>query len=97
LSNYTEAAFGGYAAVSQSWSNYTLNGVAAHQGYAIAAPINFTNSSGGPQNVYGYYVTDSTSTILLAAAEFDAPPVTIPSGTPFTMVPNWGDLSQLSS
>jgi hypothetical protein len=97
LSGLTEAAWGGYAAISQSWSNFSTNGVSGHNGFAIAAPINFANSSGSPQSAYGYYVTDSGNTKLLAVALFDSAPVTEPSGSQFTVVPTWGDFSQLSS
>jgi hypothetical protein len=97
LSGLTEASFTGYASVSLSWSNYTLNGVSGHNGYALAPPIVFTNSSGSPQNVYGYYVTDSANTLLLAVALFDSAPVSIPNGGTETVLPTWGDFSQLSS
>lgn len=99
LSGLTEAAFSGYAAVSQSWSNFTTNGVSGHNGFAIAAPINFTNSSGSPVSVYGYYVTDpaSSPTMLLAVALFDSGPLVIAAGGQATVVPTWGDFSQLSS
>ena len=94
---YTEAIWTGYAAVFQDWSNFTLNGVSANSGYAIAPPISFTNSSGSSQNTYGYYVTDVANGILLAAARFDSPPITILDGQGVAVVPTWGDLSQLSS
>jgi len=97
VSTYTEAVFSGYAPVSQTFSNFTLNGVTGHNGYALAAPINFTNSSGSSVNVYGYFVTDTTGTILLAAARFDSAPVAIPGGGSTQVVPTWGDFSQLTS
>jgi hypothetical protein len=97
LASLTEASFSGYAPVSLSWSNYTLNGVSGHNGYALAPPIVFTNSSGTSQNVYGYYVTDSADTLLLAVALFDGAPVVIPTGGTETVLPTWGDFSQLSS
>jgi hypothetical protein len=97
VSTYTEAAWTGYAAVSQTWTNFTLNGVSGHNGFAIAAPITFSNSSGATVTPYGYFVTDSTGTILLAAARFDNPPVSILNGGSALVVPSWGDLSQLSS
>jgi hypothetical protein len=97
LATYTEASFAGYAAVSQNWSNFTINGVANHQGYALAPPVTFTNTSGSTQTVYGYYVTDDLNTTLLAAARFDGAPISIPTGTGYSVVPTWGDFSQLSS
>jgi hypothetical protein len=97
LSGLTEAAFGGYAPVALTFSNYTTNGVSGHNGFAIASPITFTNSSGSSQSVYGYYVTDSANTVLLAVALFDSAPVVIPNAGTETVVPTWGDFSQLSS
>jgi hypothetical protein len=96
VATLTEAAFTGYAAISQAWANFILNGVQAHSGFAIASPITFTNSSGSPVNVYGYYVTDSTDTILLAIAQFDNAPIAIPAGQTLTVIPVWGDFSQLA-
>lgn len=98
VATYTEAAWAGYGGpISQTFSNFTLNGVTGHNGYALAPPISFGNSSGSSQAAYGYYVTDTGGTILLAAARFDSPPVTVPNGGALVVVPTWGDFSQLSS
>lgn len=97
LSSVTEASWTGYAAVSLTDSNYTITGVTAHNGYAIAAPISFSNTSGSSQNAYGYYVTDSSATKLLAIARFDSAPLSIANGSSAQVVPVWGDFSQLSS
>jgi hypothetical protein len=97
LSNLVEASWSGYTAVSLTWSSYSINGVSSHSGFALASPISFGNSSGSSQNAYGYYVTDSGNTLLLAVARFDAPPVVIPNGGTATVIPVWGDFSQLSS
>lgn len=94
---YTEATWTGYAAVSQTFSDYTINGVSGHNGFAIAPPVTFNNSGGSPQNAYGYYVTDSGNTILLASARFDSAPVVVPAGGSTQVVPVWGDFSQLAS
>lgn len=96
VSTYTEAAWTGYAAVAQSFSDYAINGVSGHNGFAIATPISFSNSSGGSVNAYGYYVTNTAGTKLLAAARFDSAPVSIPNSGSTQVVPVWGDLSQLS-
>ena len=93
----TEAAWGGYAPVTQDWTAFTINGVAAHNGFGIAPPIAFPNTSGSTQQAYGYYVTDPTNTMLLAVALFDGAPVSIPTGTSYNVVPTWGDFSGLSS
>jgi hypothetical protein len=97
LASVTEAAFAGYANVSQTFANFTLNGVSGHQGFAIAPPVSFSNTSGGPVNVYGYYVTDSGGTLLLAIARFDSAPIVIPNGGNVQVIPIWGDQSLLSS
>ena len=97
LSAFTEAAWSGYANVLQNWASYAINGVSSHSGFAIAPPITFNNSSGAPVNAYGYYVTDTTNTVLLAAALFDSPPVVIPAGGNTVVIPVWGDFSQLSA
>ena len=97
LAGVTEAAFTGYALVGQNWADFTLNGVAGHNGYALAPPITFTNSGGSPTMVQGYYVTDITNTILLAIAVFDNAPITIPPAGTWNVVPTWGDFSGLSS
>lgn len=95
--NMTEAAWSGYAAQTQSWSDFTINGVAAHNGFALASPISFDNTSGSTQQAYGYYVTDPSNTKLLAVALFDGAPISIPTGTSYNVVPTWGDFSGLSS
>lgn len=97
VSTYTEAAWTGYAAVSKTFSDFTINGVSGNLGFAIASPIAFSNSSGSSQAAYGYYVTDSAGAILLAAARFDSAPVSIPNGGSTSVVPVWGDYSQLSA
>jgi hypothetical protein len=93
----TEAAWTGYASITRTWSDYTINGVAANAGYAIAAPITFTNSSGGTVNPYGYYVTDTGSTLLLAIARFDGAPTPILASGSLNVIPTWGDFSQLTA
>jgi len=99
LAGLVEAAWAGYAPISQSWSNFTTNGVSGHNGFGIAAPINFANTSGVNQSAYGYYVTDpaGSPTMILAIALFDSAPVVVPNGGQITVVPTWGDFSQLSS
>ena len=77
VSTYTECDTGaGYAAVSltgSSWTVATANGTTT----ASYAAQTFTFTSG--QSVYGYYVTDSTSTTVLWSEAFPSV-FTIPSG-----------------
>lgn len=94
LGDITPATWTGSTGINQSWSDYTTNGVSSHNGYAIAPPIDWTNGSGGDVDVYGYYVTDTGATKLLAVARFDGAPVTIVDGGSLSVVPVWGDFSQ---
>lgn len=97
VADLTEAAWTGYAAQILTSGNWTLFGVAGHVGTIQAAPQAFLNSSGAPVNAYGYFVTDSTGTILFAAARFDSAPITKADGDYFTVLPIFGDLSVLAS
>jgi hypothetical protein len=97
LGTLHEASFGGYAIQTVPVASFTLTGVVAHVGGIQALPVAFANTSGGPQQAYGYYVTDETDTYLVAVARFDAAPVTIPDGGNQLVVPVLGDYSALSS
>jgi hypothetical protein len=97
LGDFTEAAWTSYAVATRTWTDFATNGVAAHNGYALATPIAFLNTSGATVNPYGYYVTDTGDAILLACARFDGPPSPIVNGGSLLVVPTWGDFSQLSS
>lgn len=97
LADLTEAAWTSYAAITQTWTDYTINGVAAHSGYALAPPIVFTNGSGSTVNPYGYYVTDTGVTKLLAIARFDGAPSPIVAAGTLSVIPTWGDFSQLNA
>jgi hypothetical protein len=97
LVNLTEAGWTGYAAVTLDFTNFTINGVAGNSGYALASPITFTNSTGSTVNPYGYYVTDTAVTKLLAIARFDGAPSPILAAGSLNVVPVWGDFSQLSA
>lgn len=60
---YTEATFPGYAAITLAGASWG----AASAGSIAFAQQTFTISSGGPQTVFGYYYTQLTSGILVAA------------------------------
>jgi hypothetical protein len=94
LADMTEAAWTGYAAQDVDPGDWTLKGVANHQGYALANPVEFDNGSGVDQDAYGYYITDSGDSMLLQAVRFDSPPSTKPDGESWTVFPTWGDDSQ---
>jgi len=93
LADLIEGSWTGYAAISVALSDFTTIGVNAHHGYAIAGPVSFHNSSGSAVTAYGYYFTDTGDTVLLAMAQFDSPPVSIPAGGDLQVVPRWGDFS----
>ncbi len=99
LSSLTEQAAAGYSPQTVLAAAFVLASVVADNGSVMAAPIGFgTNSSGGSVNNYGYYVTDTTDTVLFAAANFDSPPiVTLNGGTFPIVVPVLGDFSQYTS
>ena len=97
LADLTEASFPGYASVTVTSGGWTSSGVSGHVGYKIAPAITFTNSSGSSVSVYGFFVTDSTGTILLAAARFDAAPIVIPNGGTQQVIPSWGAFSKFTS
>ena len=99
LASLTEVSASGYAAQTVLATAFTLVGVAADNGSIMAAPIGFgTNTSGGSVDCYGYYVTDTSDTVLLAAANFDSAPIVVPNGGNYpVVVPVFGAFSQYTS
>lgn len=100
LAGLSEVSGGiGYSEQTVNGSAFTLVGLAAGNGSIMAAPISFgTYTGGGSISIYGYYVTDVGSTVLLAAANFDAAPIVVPNGGTFPVViPVLGDFSQYAS
>jgi len=97
IASFTEATWTGYTIPTVAWSDFAINGVTGHNGYAIAPPVFFANSSGADQSAYGYFVTDLAISKLIAVARFDSPPVVVPSGQALPVVPVWGDFSQFST
>lgn len=74
-----EADFGGYASIlipNASWSAAGLDG--ANRAVTSAPLQTFTQDGGASTNpIYGYYITDPGSTILLWAERDPAAPTTI--------------------
>lgn len=91
------AVFTGYAAVTVLLADFVLSGVTAHTGFLIAAPVAFLNSSGAPVSCYGYAVTEVGGAELLAAARFDAAPISKADGESFLVTPILGDFSQFAA
>lgn len=97
LTDYTVANWSGYASQTVTQLDFITQEVTAHVGGISAGPLAFYNTSNDPVVVYGYFVTDSTGTTLVAAARFDLAPITIPNGGLFPVTPILGDYSGLSS
>ena len=97
LGDLTEATHTGYAAITLDNTDFTTTGVVSNTGYAIAPPISFANSSGGDVSAYGYYITDTAGTKLLAAAKFDGAPLVRGDGESWLVTPAWGDFSGLAA
>lgn len=94
LADFTEAAWAGYAAVDLDETDFVTTGTAGHVGYMYADPIAFVNTSGADVDAFGYYVTDTSETVLLAVARFDSAPITKADAESFLVTPVWGDFSQ---
>jgi len=91
LSNLTEAAWSGYAAVSVVPADFTIQSQAGHLGTIIAPPIQFGNSSGVSQGVWGFFVTNVAGDILLWAGNYDTVAVFVPSGGGLDTIPTLQD------
>lgn len=92
LADLTElSGVSGYSPITQSASDFTLNGVSANKGYALAPPISWTLGSSG-STIHGYYVVDVAGSQLFAVAEFDTP-IVIGSGVTVPLIPSMGDSS----
>ena len=88
----------GYNPITVAAGDFSLTGVSAHKGTVIASPITFVITAGsGVSNVYGYFVTDTGNTSLLAVARFDSAPISLSAGASIPVTPIFGDSSQYSS
>lgn len=87
LGDLTEYSMGGgYAAVSLDDSDFTASGVAFHIG-TIAAPDAVFSVGGGTDSIYGYFITNSSGSALLAVARFSDAPRTLAVGSPVSVAP----------
>lgn len=91
LGDFTEAAFTGYAAQTLDETDFVITSVSGGIGSIVANIINFLNSSGGTQQIYGYYVTDSGNTKLISATRFDSAPVNLANGSSQPVLPTLSD------
>jgi len=75
--DFSEASGGGYIAVTLPGSNWTVSttsGISVAT-YAVGVTFNFTVAA----DLYGYYLTDSSGTVMWAE-EFPNPPFRMPAG-----------------
>lgn len=93
---FAEAVYSGYAPIDVLASAWTFTQVSAHVGELKALDLFWSNTSPSSFSVYGYYVTDSTGTVLVAAAKFDNAPVVVPVGKYVQVTPMLGSFSGLS-
>ncbi len=96
IGDFTEATFAGYAGAAlttTTWATATLNGHVAESTYG--ANVTFTRSTtGAPQSIYGWYITDPAKVWLFACALFASGPFTVTnSGDSITVVPTLTDQS----
>lgn len=85
---YTEATFAGYAAITLTGASWS----AASGGVTNFAQQTFTRSStGATENIYGYYVTQVTSGVLLWSERDGAAPAAMTnSGDNIKLTPTLG-------
>ena len=66
VSTYTECTGGGYAAVTLTrGTNWTISGNAPTEAAYLEQTFTFTGALTTNTTIYGYYVTDSGSTVLI--------------------------------
>jgi len=76
-------------------SDFSATGVVGHKGSIVAPPVEIVNNSGVDKTGYGYVITDNANTVLLAAANFDAP-IIRHNTEAWDVVPILGDSSRFS-
>jgi hypothetical protein len=89
LSALTESTFPGYADISLSSASWNAVTVTAHIANTTpVSPFAFVCTGGTAQPVYGWYVTDSSGTLLLACCTFASGPyVVVNSGDTVNVAP----------
>jgi hypothetical protein len=76
LSDYTEATFTGYAAVTLSSANWTVT-AGGPTTVEYTSGVSFTCSGTTSESVYGFYLTDALSSALMWSERFDDAPFVI--------------------
>lgn len=74
---YTEASGSGYASVSLTGANWTITEGAPSDAAYAQQTFTFTGALGGGGNVYGYYMTRTTSGRIALAERFSDGPYPI--------------------
>lgn len=98
LGSLTEMTGGtGYATRLVLGADFTLSGVTSHLGNLSAPDISWVDTGGVGWDVYGYYVTDTTDTFLLACGTFDGGPIHVTAINPCVVTPKFADSSRFSS
>ena len=84
-----EASFGGYARVTTSgW--LTPTGPVSGIWNSNASNVTFTNSSGSPATVYGFFFIGTSRGIFYGGDLFSSP-IVIPAGGSVVITPSWFD------
>ena len=77
LGSYTESTAAGYAAAVLTGASWTITAGSSAGAVASYPQVTFTYTAA--ETVYGYYVTDNSSLILLWAELFTGGPFVVPS------------------
>ena len=90
-SDFTEASGGGYAAISLTGSSWSLttNGSGEGEATYAAQTFTFTGALSGSAIVYGYYVVQATSGLLLWAERFASTFTPAQNGDAITFTPKF--------
>lgn len=87
IANYTEVAGGGYAAFALTGASWTVTGATPSVASYAAHSFAFTGATTAPGTIYGYYITDVNSKVIVAQL-LDSPPFTPASnGDSVTVTP----------
>jgi phage baseplate assembly protein gpV len=77
VNQYTEVTGGGYAEIELVAGDWTVSYASGTT--KMTATVNFV-MTGAVAQIYGYYLTDNTGTILVHAEIFDDAPISSPGG-----------------
>lgn len=86
--NLTPGAWSGYVQVAISLASLVSATLTGNVSYITTSVVpQFTNTSGGSVNVYGWMLRGATSGLLVAAQNFTGAPVAIANGATATLYP----------